>query len=163
MPVVPNRISATLSDDEVSRVLTLMDDMEKSMPFLLALEQNERKVMPKFGDSRIGFINQGYELIKQDNSFIPSSFSVEEMGKDVILLNQMRTILTRFGRLSQKMRDTYLTVGSEAYKASLIVYDNGKTNATPEVMPIIQSMGELFQNAKKEPDTTDSSSASSGG
>lgn len=69
MPAVPNRISATLNDDEISRVLTLMDDIEKAMPFLQALEQHERKTMIKFGDSKIGFMDLGYELVKQDTSF----------------------------------------------------------------------------------------------
>src|SRR5438067_10443793 len=53
---------------------------------------------------------------------LPRSFDVEEMRKDVELLNALSPIMLALAQLNELVDDTFMEVGSEAYTAALAVY-----------------------------------------
>jgi len=156
MAEIPNRVSAVLSDEEVNQCLEQVDQLERTLPFLIALDEGEHSGLPKLGSSGVGFVNQAQSLVKQRSEFMPSSFSVEEMGKDVDLLNKLVSLMSRLEPFMKKLRDTKLVVGSEAYKAALTVYRCGQENGAADLKPTLDEMGRLFQRAKKEKSEDDS-------
>lgn len=145
MADIPNVIDATLSDDVLAEILAEIDAIEKKMPFALALTPAQRQALPKLGQDRVGFVNQAFTLVQQNDSYMPRAFNVEQMEHDVTLMNQLLKVETRLSAFSQVLRDTVLTASSEAYKAALIVYQSAKAYGPEEIQPTVKQMAQTFK------------------
>ena len=117
-----NRISATLSQADRQAVLDAVNTIRTKLPFLIDLSPEERKALPKLGDTGRGFVAQALQVAEQNPDILPRSFDVAEMRKDVELLDALLPVVTAFAQLNELLDDTYTAVGSEAYVAGLFVY-----------------------------------------
>jgi hypothetical protein len=117
-----NRISATLSQADRQAVLDAVNTIRTKLPFLIDLSPEERKALPKMGDTGRGFVAQALEVAEQNPDILPRAFDVAEMRKDVELLNALLPVVMAFAQLNELLDDTYTEVSSEAYAAALLVY-----------------------------------------
>jgi|SRR3712207_2548959 len=117
-----NRISATLSQADRQAVLDAVNTIRAKLPFLVDLSPEERKALPKMGDTGRGFVMQALEIAEQNPDILPRSFDVAEMRKAVELLDALLPIVTAFAQLNELLDDTYTAVSSEAYAGGLLVY-----------------------------------------
>ena len=62
--------------------------------------------MLKMGDKSRTFVQKTMELVKQNQDFLPRSFDVEEMQKDVDLFNDLYPILLSLQQLNELVEDT---------------------------------------------------------
>lgn len=74
------------------------------------------------GDQSRTFVTRALEVATQDDSFLPRSFDVAEMRKDVDLVNAVEPIRLALARLAEGVDDTLTLAGSEAYSVGLVVY-----------------------------------------
>ena len=131
--MVPNKVSAVLDENTVSGVMAAIADIKTKLPFLIDLASDELKALPRLGGKNLIFTTKALALVKQDSGYMPRDFSVEEMEKDVNLFNSLQTIRTEIAKLAEMVEDTYTEVGSEAYAAALVVYDNARRNGANTV------------------------------
>ena len=117
-----NHISATLSQADRQAVLDAVNTIRAKLPFLIDLSPEERKALPKMGDTGRGFVAQALEVAEQNPDILPRSFDVSEMRKDLELLNALLPVVTAFAQLNELLDDTYTEVSSEAYASALLVY-----------------------------------------
>ncbi|HZT60940.1 MAG TPA: hypothetical protein VFA21_20215 [Pyrinomonadaceae bacterium] len=117
-----NRISASLSSADQQAVLAAINTIRTKLPFLIDLSPEERKALPRLGDKSRGFVAQALEIASQNTDILPRSFDVEEMRKDVELLDAFLPVMLALAQLNELVEDTYIEVGSEAYAAALAVY-----------------------------------------
>jgi hypothetical protein len=117
-----NRISATLSQADQQAVLSAINTIREKLPFLIDLTPEDRRTLLRMGDRSRGFVSQALEVASQNTDILPRSFDVEEMRKDVDLLNALSPVLLALAQLNELVEDTYIEVGSEAYTAALAVY-----------------------------------------
>ena len=117
-----NHISATLSQADRVAVLEALNTIRAKLPFLIDLSTEERKALPKMGDTGRGFVMQALQVAEQNPDILPRSFDVAEMRKDVELLDALLPIVTASAQLNELLDDTYTAVGSEAYASALLVY-----------------------------------------
>jgi hypothetical protein len=117
-----NRISATLSQADRQAVLDALNTIRTKLPFLIDLSPEERKALPKIGDTGRSFVAQALEIAEQNPDILPRSFDVAEMRKDVELFDALLPVVTAFAQLNELLDDSYVAVGSEAYAAALLVY-----------------------------------------
>lgn len=117
-----NRIDATLSSADTTAVMDAINTIRTKLPFLVDLTIDERRFLPKMGDKSRAFVSQALEIAKQNPDILPRSFDVEEMKRDVELLNALQPLVIAFSQLQELVEDTYLLVGSEAYTAALLLY-----------------------------------------
>ena len=82
-----NRVSANLSPEDIAAVQEAIVTLKQKLPFLIGLTKEERISMLKLGDKSRAFVQKTMELVKQNQDFLPRSFDVEEMQKDVDLFN----------------------------------------------------------------------------
>ncbi len=123
-----DKISTELNEETFARVNASIDQILTDLPFLLDLTIKERKALPKFGDKSVAFVNKALEFATEHSEVLPQKLSLEEFGIDVKLYNQLFSIYQKIIILSDKVNDTYLQVGAEAYSTALIVYSNLKAN-----------------------------------
>lgn len=141
-----NRISYSMDDETYNRIKAKIAELVAEMPFLIDLTQDEKKSLPKFGDRSVAFVNKTLEIAQQNPGVLPRSFDVNEMQKDVKLYSQLFSLTQILHVLMDKMEDTLLLAGVEAYSSALLAYRNFKANS--ELMDgadhILDELGRRF-------------------
>jgi hypothetical protein len=140
-------ISFELKPDEKSEIINLINQVNSKLPFLVNLTPEERKEIPKMGDKTFPFVSKALELAQQNPQLVPPYVNVEELKRDFELSVQLRDILNLIEQLYEKLSDTYLAVGSEAYVAALSFYNSAKSAAkanVPGTDTIVNELGKRF-------------------
>jgi hypothetical protein len=149
-----NRVSATLTASDRQTVMTAIDAIKQAMPFLVHLTKEERKALPKVGDRARGFMLNCLDAAQQHTDCLPRSFEVEEMQKDIRLTEDLYSVLMALTELHSLVDDTYFTVQSEAYVASLKVYDAVKSHDDqPGVKIVVDQLKQQFARRNKKEGT----------
>jgi hypothetical protein len=159
-----NRISATFSAEDRQAVMQAIAIIKQAMPFLLHLTKEERKAAPKASDRSRGFILNCLDAAQQHTDCLPRSFDVEEMQKDIQLMEHLYPILMALMELQSSVDDTYFAAQWDAYSASLRVYDSVKSHRDAPGMEIVnnQLKQQFVRRNKKESADSGSDSGSTG-
>jgi hypothetical protein len=150
---MPNTsISAKMSDINRETVMSAIATIKGAMPFMVDLTAEDRKALPKLGDKSRAFVIKALEVAAQNPDFLPRSFDVEEMRRDVELFEQLYPLLLSLSQLQEMLENTYTAVGSEAYTAALTVYKYAKASGQGSGLEgIVEDLGQRFvQKPKKE-------------
>jgi hypothetical protein len=123
------------------------------LPVLIDLTTKERRALTKMGDKSSAFVIKALEVAKQNPDFLPRAFNVEEMRKDVELMQMMQPILMVVNQLRDLVEDTYMQIGSEAYSAVLTVYNYAKDS--PSGTALEGAAEELGRRFAHKPKTTE--------
>ena len=123
-----NRIDATLSPGDKDEVLAAIATIKQKLPFLTDLSPEERRALPKMGDKSRAFVSKAAEVAAQNPDFLPRSFDVDEMRRDLALFETLQPIAVALTQLQELVDDTLLAAGNEAYAAALVVYNYAKTS-----------------------------------
>jgi hypothetical protein len=146
-----NRISATLTPADRQAIMTAIDTIKQAMPFLIHLTAEERKAAPKAGDRSRGFMLNCLDAAQQHSDCLPRSFDVEEMYKDIKLMEDLYSVLMALGELHSLVGDTYFAAQSEAYGAALKVYDAAKAHDdTPGMKIVVEQLKQQFARRNKK-------------
>ncbi len=121
-----NRVSATLSQTDLQAVLAAIQTIRDKLPFLIDLTPDERRTVPKIGDTGHNFAAQALTIATQNPDILPRGFDLAEFQRDVELLAALRPVVAAATQLQELVEDTYLQVGSEAYTSALSVYGYAK-------------------------------------
>ncbi|MBW4419412.1 MAG: hypothetical protein KME13_09300 [Myxacorys californica WJT36-NPBG1] len=142
-------ISATLTPAERDTLMAAMTMMKEKLPFLVDLSAEERKNLPKMGDKSRAFVGKALEVATQNPDFLPRSFDLEELRKDVQLFEMLYPLLMSITQMHELLDDTCLAVGSEAYAAALQVYSYAKASGQGAGLDAV--VGELGQRFARKP------------
>jgi hypothetical protein len=146
-----NRISASLNTSDRAEVLQALTVIKEKLPFLLSLTAEERKALPKMGDRNLPFVKKALELATQNPDFLPRSFDIDELRKDVELFEAMAPLVMAFLQTQDLINDTHTVIGSEAYAAALQVYNYAKvTDNVAGMESLVEDLGQRFNRKSKK-------------
>jgi len=117
-----NRISVTISEEAQANILKALAVISQNLPELVNLSASDRQMLPKMGDKSVAFVNKNLEYAKQNPAIVPTFLDLVEFEKDTVAANSIKKVLIPMEQLLEKLGDTYLLAGSEAYMAALIFY-----------------------------------------
>ncbi|RUR84180.1 hypothetical protein ACF3DV_30235 [Chlorogloeopsis fritschii PCC 9212] len=144
-------VSATLATKDRDAVLQAIATIKEKLPFLIDLSAEERKALPKMGDKSRAFVSKALEAATQNPDFLPRSFDLEEMRKDVQLFEALYPLLLSLTQLQELVDDTFLAVGSEAYAAALQVYNYAKASGQGSGLDtVVEEMGQRFARKSRK-------------
>ncbi|MBW4560720.1 MAG: hypothetical protein KME32_06085 [Mojavia pulchra JT2-VF2] len=144
-------ISATLAQKEREAVLQAITTIKQKLPFLVDLSADERKALPKMGDKSRAFVSKALEVATQNPEFLPRSFDLDEMRKDVELFEALYPLLLSLTQLQELVDDTSLAVGSEAFASALQVYNYAKASGQGAGLDaVVEAMGQRFVRKSKK-------------
>ena len=152
-----NKISANLSATDRLAVMDAIATIREKLPFLVDLTTEDRRTMLKMGDKSRAFVSKALEVATQNPEFLPRSFDVEEMRRDLALYEALYPVLLSLTQLQELVDDTYIAIGSEAYAAALAVYNYAKASGDVTGLDaVIDEMGRRFtrRSKKKQPETS---------
>jgi hypothetical protein len=145
-----NRVSAELSNADRQAVLAAIETIRTKLPFLIDLSPEQRRSLPKMGDKSRAFVSKALAVAQHDSDFLPRSFSVEEMARDVALAEALWPIMVSLTRLQEQVTDTYTELGSEAYSAGLVIYQYGRNGGDGESLEgLMDDMAQRFARKSK--------------
>jgi hypothetical protein len=146
-----NRVSATFNAIDRQAVMAAIETIKQAMPFLVHLTQEERKALPKIGNRGRGFILNALDAAQQHTDCLPRSFQVEEMQKDVRLMEDLYPVLMAITQLQSLVEDTHLVANCEAYTAALRVYDSVKAHDDlPGMNIVVEQLKQQFARRSKK-------------
>ncbi|MCA1990886.1 MAG: hypothetical protein LDL41_02400 [Coleofasciculus sp. S288] len=146
-----NQISATLAKADREAVMAAIATIREKLPFLMDLTQEQRKSLPKMGDKSRAFVSKTLEVATQNPDFLPRSFDLDEMRRDVELFESLYPILLSLTQLQELVDDTVMAVGSDAYAAALVVYNFAKASGKGSGLDaVIDEMGRRFARKSRK-------------
>jgi hypothetical protein len=152
-------VSATLSQEDVKAIAEAIALIQDRLPFLIDLVAEERSELPKMGSKSRSFVAKALEVADLNPDFLPRSFDLDEMRRDIQLHEKLDRILISLTQLQDMVDDTCLLAGSEAYTAALTVYSYAKKSAihTQGLEPIVNEMRQHFRKTRKPKEVVSSS------
>jgi hypothetical protein len=147
--MLPNRISAVMSDNDLNEVMSAIATIREKLPFLVSLTGDEIRKLTKMGD-RSAFVEQALEVATQNLDILPRGFDVDEMRKDVDLHKKLISIDVAITQLMQLIDNTKILLGSEMYAAALVVYMQTKhLGAGAGLDALADDLGRIFMRKVK--------------
>jgi len=138
-------ISAVLGQADRDTAMAAIATIKEKLSFLIDLSGAERQALPKMGDKSRAFVSKALEVATQNPDFLPRSFDLEEMRKDVQLFEALYPLLLSLTQVQELVDDTYMAVGSEAYTAALAVYHYAKASGQGAGLDAaVEEMGQRF-------------------
>jgi len=150
--MLKNKVSAVVSDEDRVAIAGAIQTIKATMPFLLDLTPVEKKALAKLGDKSVAFVDRALELATQNPDFLPRSFDLAEMQKDVDLFNSLNAIRQSVVQLLELLEDTAMQAGNEAYSAGLVIYHFAKdTHMNSEGLDqLVDELSKRFQRKRKQ-------------
>lgn len=142
-----NRLSASLSANDVQDILTAIQTIESKLPFIIGLTTEERKTLPKINRQNKLFVDDALQACINNATLLPNYISVGEMQKDYELYRSLEQVLQPLAQLYEKVRDTQMLAGSEAFSSALMVYKMFQMAAgvgMPGMETIVAQLAERF-------------------
>ncbi|MFA9189816.1 hypothetical protein AAGV28_00405 [Flavobacterium sp. FZUC8N2.13] len=117
-----NRINTTATAAQITAVKTALQTINTNLPFLIGLTKEERIALPAIDVNNKAFAEDAISAGLNNASLIPAYVSVATMQNDMALFNQLDEIAGIVNQLLEKIEDTKLLAGSEAYVSALTLY-----------------------------------------
>jgi hypothetical protein len=153
-----NLVSATFTAEDRQNVMNAIATIKQAMPFLVHLTKEQRKTMTKAGDRSRGFMLNCLDAAQQHTDCLPRTFNVEEMQKDVQLMEALYPVLRALTELLSLVDNTYFAAQSESYVASLKVYNAMKAHKDMQGIDIlVEHLQQQFARRNKQ-ESSDSGS-----
>ncbi|BAT56318.1 hypothetical protein NOS3756_53220 [Nostoc sp. NIES-3756] len=146
-----SKVSARLTPADREAVMQSINTIKEKLPFLVDLTTEERKSLPKLGDKSRAFVSKALEIATQNPDFLPRSFDLDEMRRDIELFEALYPILLSLTQLQELVDDTSVAVGSEAYAAGLMVYNYAKASGKGAGLDsMVDDLGRRFARKSKK-------------
>lgn len=121
-----NLVSAALSKEDGAAAMAALEIIRQKMPFLMGLDPDARRSLPRMGDRSESFVRKCQEIANQNPGMLPRTFDLDEFNRDVALAEAIFPISQALDQLSELVNDTETAVRSDAYTAALTVYQSAK-------------------------------------
>jgi hypothetical protein len=117
-----NRLSVILAPEQLSKVNQAFAIITENLPFLTGLTTEERQVIPKINTANKVFVEDSLNAMKSNAEVLPAYLKADELEKDLTLFTQLDVLVQKALQLYEKLSDTQMLAGSEAYISSLTAY-----------------------------------------
>ena len=124
-----NKINAEIPQEQETQVIQYVKDIKSLLPFLVGLNSKDRIRLAKLSRGRVDMVDRSFIHATQIPRYLPSFVTPEEFKKEVDLRECLQRIGAEIDSLKEKIDDTILLVGSEAYRSARLFYKTVKAAA----------------------------------
>ena len=154
-----NRISIEISAADLTAINEAIQTIKtKLLPYVIALNPDDKQGLPKVGDKTVPFLLKGLQYMASNPEFMAVYMSAAEINKDYAAFDATRQLWQLLQPVVSNLDDTSFLCGAEAYSGVLNYYNNVKNAAkmnAPNAQAIYDDMSTYFeaQRAKPKPPT----------
>jgi hypothetical protein len=120
--ITNNRVSASIDGGTIQSVKDALVTIHAALPFLIGLKPEERQAIPKISEANKNFTQDAIVAIKNNGNLLPAYLTAVEISKDYNLYLQLDELVSLSQQLTEKLNDTQMLAGSEAYVSALTAY-----------------------------------------
>lgn len=149
-----NRVNVTLTPAQMTAVKTAFQTIITNLPFLVGLTADERKSLQTIDVANKAFTEDAINAAINNSTLVPGYVSVAGMQSDLSLFVQLDEISGLATQLCERVEDTKMLAGSEAYQAALTLYRAFGTAADTGVSgadSIVEQLKKRFPNNSGSP------------
>lgn len=117
-----NRISAVLSDADLTAAEQLIDDCQNLFPFLTELDGEDIRNMVHINVNNHRFVEETLAVMNYVDLVMPPHVDLAEIERDIKLYDQLDQFIVRLEQFLKLLKNTAALAGSEAYVNSLFIY-----------------------------------------
>ncbi len=117
-----NRLNVSATTAQITAVKAALQTISTNLPFLVGLTTEERIALPAINVNNKAFTEDAINAAVNNTSLIPSYVNVPNMQNDLTLFTQLDELILLTKQLLERLEDTQLLAGSEAYTNGLAVY-----------------------------------------
>jgi hypothetical protein len=152
-----NRVNVTATATQVTAVKTAFQTILSNLPFLVGLTADERKSLLTIDVSNKAFTEDAINAGVNNTTLVPAYVSVAGMQNDLTLFTQLDEIYGLANQLCERLDDTKMLAGSEAYQGALTLYRTFGTAAdagVPGADAIVDQLKKRFPSNSGSSSTT---------
>lgn len=149
-----NRLNIVATAAQITAVKAAFQTILTNMPFLVGLTIDERSSLSKINVSNKAFTDDAISAGVNNASLIPSYLSVTAMQNDMTLFNQLDDLEGIANQLCERIQDTRILAGSEAYMSALALYrlfGSAAEAGVPGADTIVDHLKERFNQNTSNP------------
>ncbi|MBW4520920.1 MAG: hypothetical protein KME16_14600 [Scytolyngbya sp. HA4215-MV1] len=140
-----NYISGVLESTDRDQIMADLANVRAKLPFTIKMSNKAKQALPKMGDKSQAFVRKAMEVAVQHQDYLPRSFDLLEMQRDIALFEALYPIVMELNQLQATLDDTLAAVGSDAYSAALQVYRHMKAHGEGSGLDsYVEDMGQRF-------------------
>ena len=154
-----NRLNVTATEAQITAVKDAIQVLIDNLPFLIGLTMEERETLPAIDVENKVFTEDAITAGVNNMEMLPSFISVSFMQTDMTLFNQLDEVILLMKQFMEKLEDTQLLAGSEAYVTALMIYklfgaaaDAGVPGADAIVAQLRERFAEQGNNKRIKPE-----------
>ncbi len=117
-----NRISVIATQAQLEDVKAGIQAIGNNLPFLVGLKTEERSSLMAIDVNNKAFTEDAINAGLVNQELLPAYVSVKDMQLDLGLFVQLDVVIPMVKQLLEKLMDTQLLAGSEAYMSALMLY-----------------------------------------
>jgi hypothetical protein len=117
-----NRIDTVMTPTQVTDVKNAITTINTAISFSVSLTTDERASLPKISVANKSFTEDAINAIANNGTLFPAYLNVAQMQNDLELYRQLDELSTMLRQTLERIEDTRILAGSEAYVAALSVY-----------------------------------------
>lgn len=122
MNITINRLNTTMSEADINTVKKFFNSIFDLMPFLIGLTTDERVSLPKISEANKIFVGDSINALANNTGMLPAYLNVADIKNDLTLYDQLDELEGIALQLVEKIQDTRMLCGSEAFASSLTAY-----------------------------------------
>lgn len=124
-----SKISAALTATDKQAIITAIQTIKTKLPFLVNLNDVERKKLRKMGAVRTGYVQEVFYASSANTTSLPSGFDMVEYNKDFNIHKELREIHSLLGPVAEGIGNTLMAAGSDLMLQSDECYGHLKVAA----------------------------------
>ncbi len=141
-----NRIDITTTAEQLAAAHTAAASLSNALPFLVAMDPDERMKMLKMGERTEGFVRTALEAARQHPDTLPVLLDVEALERDLTLRDELAPFEMLFATMLQKVQDTRRLAGRDLYSGCLSIYQSlQRYGGTEGVDATLAQLGKRFK------------------
>lgn len=152
-----NLVSGVITPEQLTRYESLMAEMEALFDdILIGLSADDRRSYGVMGDRTRVFAGHAQSMVHNHGALFPSLVDSAEFDRDLALYDNAMRMLRRLTPFYEKLGDTAMAAGYDAYQHARDVYAFAKV-ASPNagVEELVKEMRQLFKRSKRTSNAPD--------
>ena len=123
-----NLVSYSFKEEDFSALKQKISEMQAIIDaFAIELHLADKRELKTLGDRSLPFTEHAFLLATQQPKLVPGFVSMEEFSKDFTLFKQSKELIILLEVLLERLKDTYIAAGTDAFSAARKFYDSVKT------------------------------------
>ena len=151
-------ISVELTGEAYGQISQGIRDLDSLLTFAVNLTPEERRNYSTMGDKSIAFVEKAVQYVDERPDLVPPYLDIPEFKKDLELARQLRNLLMILDPVVEKISDSCLAAGADAFEAARKLYNYVKTaseSGAPGSDSIAAELKKRFVRKKASPQVND--------